>query len=119
MDCEALLDDVLATREQDAFKQLDPCYRKAALLRCWAQKEAYLKALGAGLAIAPTEVEVGFGPGKPSALKGSLGDAETGACWFVDVIAVPPDYVGAVAISGGPWPVLTTAFDTASLLANR
>jgi 4'-phosphopantetheinyl transferase len=119
IDCEPLLDDVLSTREQDAFKRLDPRYRKDAFLRCWTQKEAYLKALGTGLAMAPAEVEVGFGPGKPGGLKSGPGGAEIAARWFVDVVEVPRDYVGAVAISAGLWRVAITAFDTSSLLANR
>lgn len=35
-------------------------------LRIWTAKEAYLKALGLGLAREPSEIEIRFGPGVPS-----------------------------------------------------
>jgi 4'-phosphopantetheinyl transferase len=119
IDCESLLGSVLSPREQEAFKRIDPRYRKAAFLRCWTQKEAYLKAVGTGLALSPAGVEVFFGPGKLGRLESRFGEAEATEHWLIDVVAVRPDYVGAVAISGGPWRKVITAFDTSSLLANR
>ena len=55
------LDDVaaraLAAPELKYFRALPEAARRAAFFTIWARKEAFLKALGEGLAIAPVEVD--------------------------------------------------------------
>jgi 4'-phosphopantetheinyl transferase len=110
---------VLSRCEQEGFRRLSSADRPEAFLRCWTQKEAYLKAIGTGLYIPPTGVEVGFVPGGSTGLKSIFGDARAAARWFVDVVTPRADYIAAVAIPGGQWRVRMTAFDTSSLLVSE
>lgn len=69
--------------------------RIEAFLRLWTAKEAYLKATGAGLAVAPASVEVGVGTG-PVAPVGAPG----GARWWVREFRPRAGFVGAVSAEG-------------------
>jgi 4'-phosphopantetheinyl transferase len=116
IDIEAVGDFVLSDREREAFRRLDPSDRRRALLRCWAQKEAYLKAIGLGLSVSPTTVEVSLGPDEVAGLKTVAGDARAAAEWFVDLVVPREGYIGAVAIPGNRRQVQMIAFETSCLL---
>jgi 4'-phosphopantetheinyl transferase len=116
VDTEALGDFALSRREREAFRRLDPGDRQRAFLQCWIQKEAYLKAIGQGLQVSPSTIEVCFGPGAAAALKSIAGDSPAAALWFVDIVTPREGFMGAVAIPGGPWRVEMSAFDTSALL---
>ena len=81
-------------REEAALRRLPEGERVEAFLRLWTAKEAYLKATGAGLAVAPASVEVGVGG--PVAPVGALG--RTG--WWVREFRPRPGFVGAVSAEG-------------------
>jgi 4'-phosphopantetheinyl transferase len=115
VDTEAMGDLVLSRREREAFRRLDPSDRQKAFLKCWTQKEAYLKAIGQGLNVSPASVEVCFGPGETTGLKSVAGDSRAAARWFIDLVEPAEGYVGAVAILGNRQQVQQTAFDTSSL----
>jgi 4'-phosphopantetheinyl transferase len=119
LDTEALSDFVLSDREREAFRRLDPRDRQRAFLRCWTQKEAYLKAIGQGLYLSPVSVEVSLGPDHAVGLKSIAGDLGAAACWYVDLVVPREGYIGAVAILGDRWQVQMTAFDTSCLLARK
>lgn len=117
-DVAAVAAEVLSPREQQALDQLCPADRTKSFLRCWTQKEAYLKAIGTGLQVAPSDVEVSFTPGKRAGLESVAGDARAAARWFVDVAMAREGYIWAVAIPGVGWRVARSPFDTSSLLRN-
>jgi|SRR5947209_391557 len=72
--------------------------RAAAFLRLWTAKEAYLKATGDGLSVAPSGVEVGTADANGAT---PIGDSS----WTVRHIVPAPGYVGAVAADGRGWKV--------------
>ena len=119
LDIETLAMHVLSGRERDAIGRLDRCYRREAFLRCWTQKEAYLKAIGEGLNVPPDNVEVSFVPGKEPGLKKLSGNARAAKRWFVKIVVPGDDYVGAVAILGGHWRVEMTALNMPSFLLGQ
>jgi 4'-phosphopantetheinyl transferase len=61
LDIGALASQVLSHREKEAIKRLGPGDRQAGFLRCWTQKEAYLKAISRGLVVSPASIEVSVG----------------------------------------------------------
>jgi 4'-phosphopantetheinyl transferase len=116
LDTEALAGLVLSPCEQEGLQRLTPADRKTAFLRCWTQKEAYLKATGQGLQSLPSAIEVWFGQGKGAGLKSIGGDSHAAARWFVDTVTPREGYIGAVAIHGSRRQVALAEFDTFSLL---
>jgi len=116
IDIEAMGDFVLSDREREAFRRLDPSDRRRALLQCWTQKEAYLKAIGRGLSVSPAAVEVSLGPDEVAGLKTVAGDARAAAEWFVDLVVPREGYIGAVAVRGNRRQVQMIAFETSCLL---
>ena len=81
--------------EAAALHRLPTGERVEAFLRLWTAKEAYLKGIGTGLAVAPESVEVGVGSG-PLAPVGAPG----GARWWVREFRPRPGFVGAVSAEG-------------------
>lgn len=55
---DALAPRVLSPREASALETLDPAARQRRFLEYWTIKEAWLKAMGTGLRVAPTSVDV-------------------------------------------------------------
>lgn len=78
--------------EAAALRRLPAGKRVEAFLRLWTAKEAYLKATGAGLAVAPASVEVGVGTG-PVAPVGAPGRDR----WWVGEFRPRAGFVGAVS----------------------
>jgi len=112
IDVEALADHVLSRRERDIFKRLDPRDRRKAFFRCWTIKEAYLKAIGKGLLVPPTMVEVSVRPGERAGLHIIFGDEHAASRWCVELVVPREGYIGAVATEGHLWPIRVRAFDT-------
>jgi len=110
VDVEDFATVALADEEREALKAINPVDRHEAVLRCWTQKEAYLKAIGVGLSISPKTIEVSFAPGAPPGLKKASGSSNSASNWFVDVVVPDPGYIGAVAAHGVGWRVEMTRF---------
>jgi 4'-phosphopantetheinyl transferase len=88
-------DDDLARRvctshERRELERLPAPLRRAALIRLWTRKEAVVKALGVGLAIAPEQVDV-------SRDRPIVHGAGVGALRVRDLAAGPDGYAVAVA----------------------
>jgi len=118
IDIDLLIDRVLSRCEQKAFERLDPADRREAFLQYWTLKEAYLKALGAGLSVPPTMVEVWLGSDQPVGLKSFLGDTRAASRWFLDRMVPQEGYIGALATQGAQWQTTVRAFDTLSLIVD-
>ena len=87
--------------EVAALDRLLPRLRVEAFLRLWTAKEAYLKARGVGLTVAPDAVEIDKLPGP----------------WSVRALQPADGYVGAVAAEGTDWTVeLRSATEGASMV---
>jgi 4'-phosphopantetheinyl transferase len=91
--------------ERDDLMALDPSVRERAFLDAWVRKEAYLKAIGAGLSAPPDACRVSVRPGDRPALLEIDGDSFFAQGWALHPFAPGPNYVGTVAIDDVRCPV--------------
>jgi 4'-phosphopantetheinyl transferase len=88
-----------SAREAAQFRALPLAMRTAAFFACWTRKEAYLKALGSGLAKALDEFDVVFAPGEAAALF-VHGDEHETARWSIRELSPAAGYIGALVAEG-------------------
>lgn len=92
-----LAERFFSARESAELRSLPEQLQEDAFYTCWTRKEAYLKAIGTGLATPLNAFDVTLLPGVPPALETHrLAPEETGRWQLVD-IAVPSGYRGALA----------------------
>jgi len=72
--------------------------KKEAFFNCWTRKEAYLKAVGVGLAAPLDSFAVTLLPGEAPRMLTLQGDAARAARWFFHHLEPQPEFLGALAI---------------------
>ena len=88
---------VLSLRERAVFDALPADHRRAAFLRVWTRKEAYLKATGEGLSFALDKISVTLAAADPPRILGVEGRPDAPARWRLHDLAPGADAVGALA----------------------
>ena len=86
-------------REAGQLRSLPAALHNEAFFACWTRKEAYLKALGSGLAKPLDEFDVTFAPGETPSLV-VHGDERETARWSIRGLSPAPGYVGALVTEG-------------------
>ena len=71
--------------------------------RCWTRKEAYLKALGSGLATPLDSFTVSLAPGAPARLLDVAGEPAEAACWQMAHLDPGEGLLAAVAARRRGW----------------
>ncbi len=97
-DLAAIAARFFAPGERQALLALPPEEQTLAFFTCWTRKEAYMKAVGAGLGYPLDQFEVTLGPGVPARFLSIGGDAEEAARWGLAALAPAAGYVGALAV---------------------
>jgi 4'-phosphopantetheinyl transferase len=97
---EAIASHYFAREEWQAIRSLPPADRTRAFFACWTRKEAYLKAVGMGLARSLDGFCVSVGPDAP-ALLSIDGSAAAAGSWLVADAAPAAGYAGAVVAPRG------------------
>lgn len=110
-DCEQISERFFSESERTVLRSIPFPAKEEAFFNCWTRKEAYLKAVGEGLAAPLDSFDVTLGLDEPPRMLTLEGDPERAARWFFHHLRPAPDYVGAVAIEGGTWAVRTWAFE--------
>ena len=87
--------------EVAAIEAYPEAERRTAFFRVWVRKEAFVKALGTGIATGLGRFDVSAGP--EPALTGTRIDGIEAAEWSIRDFATGPGYVGAVAVRA-PYP---------------
>jgi 4'-phosphopantetheinyl transferase len=103
VDADRLARRILTARELRSYRARAERGREAGLLAAWVRKEAVLKALGTGVSGGPSSIETGIDPvgsGDLNVLDGA------GSRWWAGALSLPPGYLGALALEGGPRPIL-------------
>lgn len=113
-DCEQIAERFFSASERDVLRELPADRKEEAFFNCWTRKEAYLKAVGTGLAVPLDSFDVTLAPGAPPRMLTLEGSAERAARWFFQHFRPAEHYIGALAIEGSPpeggeWRVSTWA----------
>jgi 4'-phosphopantetheinyl transferase len=87
-----------APGESAALASLPLAQRTRAFFETWTRKEAFLKALGSGLARPLDSFEVKVGPGQPARLLRTAGDPDEATRFSLSALDLAPDYVAALAV---------------------
>jgi 4'-phosphopantetheinyl transferase len=96
--------------ERTALRQLPEHQKREGFFNCWTRKEAYLKAVGEGLAAPLDSFDVTLAPGEQPRMLTLQGDAERAAGWSFECFRPAGDYLGALAVPGAARPVRTFRF---------
>lgn len=86
--------------EQDILGQLAPEERPDAFFRLWTCKEAFVKAVGTGVAFGLDRVEVSIPRGEAASMLRVHGDEHARNRWTLQELSVAPLYAAAVAVHG-------------------
>jgi 4'-phosphopantetheinyl transferase len=93
---------ILSESETTALQRLPAERHKQALLTAWTRKEAYVKALGEGLARSLKSVSAGIADDEPAVrqLEDANGEPRS---WKFTPLTVHPDYLACLAAPGKDW----------------
>jgi len=93
--------------EFNALCNLPATERQPAFFRCWTRKEAFIKALGAGLFFALDDFEVSIQEAESDQLLRACAVAPDELLrWRIRSVPAPAGYCGAVAAGPGDWHVV-------------
>lgn len=90
----------LSTKEQATFALLPKQDQVFAFFNSWTSKEAYLKAVGVGIAFGLQAVEVVFDPTRAVELLRINGDQAQVASWTIKRISPRSGYIAATVVEG-------------------
>lgn len=97
-DADDLARRYFTAREAATLQSVPAPRRHAAFLAAWTRKEAYLKALGAGLTLDTTTFEVTLLPDEPPRLRSIDGNEAAAAEWTLWSGQPTTDSIAAVAV---------------------
>ncbi len=96
-DADKLAKRFFSPREYEIIKSLEKDQKQQAFFNAWTRKEAFIKAIGKGLACHLNTVEVSLMPGEPAAL---LNIPDNHNNWSVFELTPHSNYVGALVAAG-------------------
>jgi 4'-phosphopantetheinyl transferase len=96
-DAEKIAARLFSTRENSAWLRLPDDQKQDAFYVCWTCKEAYVKALGNGLAQPLGQLDVSLLLREPARLSWVIRDPAETFLWFLEKLVPAPDYIGALA----------------------
>lgn len=97
-DADLLVERYFAAEEIIAYRSLPSAARPRAFFRGWTRKEAFVKALGAGLGYPLHDFAVSLEPGSPQCLLAVRGDPAARDRWTLCDLEVGPQHLAALAI---------------------
>ncbi len=99
---EEIAQRFFSAEEIVSLRVLPASEQRLAFFLCWTRKEAFLKALGEGIAYGLDQFTVTLTPGEPADLVEVLPDPSAASRWSLANLEPSEGYVGAVAFEGGP-----------------
>lgn len=102
-EAEQIAKRFFSTQEYAVFRTLAPNQKQAAFFKCWTCKEAYLKAIGDGLALPLDQFDVSLSPMESVKLLSIKGDPQSAHHWFLQELSPVSGYLAALAVEGYGW----------------
>ncbi|MEO0803025.1 MAG: 4'-phosphopantetheinyl transferase superfamily protein [Cyanobacteria bacterium J06642_2] len=98
--CEDIVRRFFSPNEREQFNQFPDALKPQAFFHCWTRKEAFVKALGGGMAGVPLDqFTVEFRRDRPAALLQTNWVADASQNWSFQDLQAHPEYAAAVAIA--------------------
>jgi 4'-phosphopantetheinyl transferase len=101
-DLEQIAERFFSLSERQVLRSLPSETKPEGFFNCWTRKEAYLKAVGEGLAAPLDSFDVTLAPGEPPRMLTLEGDASRAARWWFRHFRPAEQFIGALAIEGPP-----------------
>lgn len=101
-DALAISERFFSAPEREALAAVPETEREEAFFRCWTRKEAYVKAVGDGIALGLDRFDVSLEPGAGARFLALEGDPDRAAGWSLIHVDPGPGYVGALALPAHP-----------------
>jgi 4'-phosphopantetheinyl transferase len=114
-DLDAIARRFLSPLEQKALDSVGPERRLDAFFHCWVCKEAYIKALGQGLALLDS-FSVSVLPGDTASLLEVRNQPDEPAAWSLGAFTPAPGYHAAVAVRSRSVPIRVRRLEAEELL---
>jgi 4'-phosphopantetheinyl transferase len=96
----ALVRRFFSAAENAAYEALPPAQRRRGFFECWTRKEAYIKAVGHGLALPLHSFDVSLGEGVPARLLKSSAAVDDARSWSLAAVELGSGASGAVVLEG-------------------
>ncbi|MGD2071123.1 MAG: 4'-phosphopantetheinyl transferase superfamily protein, partial [Gemmatimonadota bacterium] len=103
VDALDLAERFFSSREAEALASLPPAQVASAFHAGWTRKEAFMKAVGKGLALPLDAFDVSLTPGEPARLLATRWDPAEAERWSLKALDVGPGYAAALAVEGHDW----------------
>lgn len=100
---EQIVKSFFSAQENAMWHNLPVHQRQTAFFNCWTRKEAFVKAVGDGLALPLNQFDVSVAPNEPAKLLAIKGDRSASNRWSMQDLSPAPGYVAAVAVEGHSW----------------
>jgi 4'-phosphopantetheinyl transferase len=97
-DADTIVRRLFSPREVAAYFQVPASERPVAFFNCWTRKEAFVKALGSGLALSLKLFDVSVLPDETVRIVSINGDSKCARSWSLVHLEPSPGFVGALAI---------------------
>lgn len=102
-DAEQIAARFFSAYENAVLRRLQTSQKQEAFFNCWTRKEAYIKAIGDGLAYPLDRFDVSLTPGEPARLLSVERDPGQVSRWSLEVLMPAPGYAAALAVEGHDW----------------
>jgi 4'-phosphopantetheinyl transferase len=99
VDCAEIVDRFFSPGERQEWTALPADRQREAFFHGWARKEAYVKALGEGLAHDSKGYSVRLDPRAPAALLADILRPAAASAWSLAAVAAPAGYAAALALA--------------------
>lgn len=115
-DLEEIATRFFSREESSELFAISPADRNLAFFLCWTRKEAFIKAIGRGLAAPLDSFAVTLRPGEAARMTRLAGDMGKATEWTMHHLEPRPGYVAALAYRDSPRLMQTTAIEDFSML---